>query len=112
MIYHIVKKKEFRNSQKDGQYHPASLEEEGFIHCSTGEEIENTANTYYKGENSLYLLVIDESRVKQEIRYEQVEGRNQSMPHIMGPLNIDAILDKIVLMPDKNGQFEIKIEES
>lgn len=111
MIYHIVKKKEFRNSQKEGQYYPESLEKEGYIHCSTSNEIEKTANTHFKGQHSLYLLIIDELRVKEEIRYQEVEDRKEKMPHIIGPLNIDAILDKIVLTPDKNGEFEIKVEE-
>ena len=112
MIYHIVSKKEFRSSQKDGLYQPESLENEGYIHCSTASEIENTANRYFKGKRHLFLIIIDESRVKEEIKYEEVEGRDEPMPHIMGTLNLDAILDKIVLTPDTNGEFEIKIEEN
>ena len=39
MIYHITSRRAWREAQQRGDYRVASLETEGFIHCSTDAQI-------------------------------------------------------------------------
>ena len=112
IIFHLVTKSDWREHQNRGLYRPESLEEEGFIHCSTGSQVQETANRYYSGQRGVLLLVINTNQVAPEIKYEESEERGEAFPHIYGPLNTDAILDKIKLQPDDEGHFEIDYSAS
>ncbi|MBN1890494.1 MAG: DUF952 domain-containing protein [Thermoflexales bacterium] len=92
IIYHVVPA-EYYDQQPTGQpYRPPRFEEEGFIHCTKGDERTLlVANTVYrKTPGKFWLLVIDERQVEAEIRYEIVG--EILFPHIHGPLNRDAIV--------------------
>lgn len=108
LIFHIVGKKQFKQLENDGEYQPESLEQEGFIHCSTGDQINDTANRIFSNKRHLFLLIIDTKRVENEIKYELDEELGEKFPHIYGPLNTNAILDRISLNPDKKGNFDLE----
>ncbi len=63
-----------------------TLEEEGFIHCSTEAQLRQTADRYYAGRSDVVLLTVDPELVGTEIR---VEG---GFPHIYGPLPTAAVV--------------------
>ena len=108
LIFHIVEKEIFKSSVKDGEYIPESIEEEGFIHCSTGFEINDTANRIFSDKTDLLLLIIDTKRVEVPIKYEKDPDLGKEFPHIYGPLNTIAILDKIDLEPNDEGEFDLE----
>ncbi len=70
MIAHIVKRSEWADALARGIYAPASLRTEGFIHCSTIAQVVDTANRFYRGQDDLVVLCIEESRLKAELKYE------------------------------------------
>jgi uncharacterized protein (DUF952 family) len=108
LIFHIVEKNTWKGVEKSGEYTPESIEQEGFIHCSTGQKINDTANRIFKNKRHLFLLIIDTKRVEAPIKYEEDSAQNESYPHIYGPLNTNAVLDKISLNPDKKGDFHLE----
>ena len=63
-----------------------TLAEEGFIHCSAAEQVQATADRYYRHRSDVVLLRIDPSRVGAEMR---VEG---GFPHLYGPLPTAAVV--------------------
>jgi uncharacterized protein (DUF952 family) len=107
LLFHIVEKKAWKRLENAGQYEPASIEEEGFIHCSTGFQINDTANRVFENQRHLLLLIIDVKRVEAPIKYEKDADLREEFPHICGPLNTNAVLDKISLNPDKKGKFSL-----
>lgn len=108
LIFHLLREQDLKTRQERDGYRPPSLEEEGFIHCSTGSQVEATANRLFRGERKLLLLVIGVSSLDSDLKYEEVDG--ESFPHIYGPVNPGAILDKIPLRPDEEGLFEISFK--
>ncbi len=69
-----------------------TLEEEGFIHCSTREQMQATANRFYGDVEQLVVLTIDRRLVPSEIRWEPpAPGLDVLFPHIYGPLPIGAV---------------------
>jgi len=63
----------------------------------------------FKGQKGLVLLCIDSAKVKAEIRYEDIEGR-EKYPHIYGPLNVDSVIKVLNFEPNKNGRFKLPKE--
>jgi uncharacterized protein (DUF952 family) len=90
LIYHICLPDVWTKA-KESEYRCPSLESEGFIHCSTPDQLIEVANYLFRGQRGLALLVIDPNRVISPIRYEDA-GNGELYPHIYGPLNPSAVV--------------------
>jgi len=105
MILHIVKMREWETAVAAGVYRPASLEAEGFIHCSTPEQVLKPANERFRGQEGLALLVIDPQKVAAPIVYEDCYESGVAFPHIYGPLPIEAVKSAIPFPAQEDGLF-------
>jgi uncharacterized protein (DUF952 family) len=97
VIYHIVHQTEWEKAQAQGDYRPASLAGEGFIHFSTRKQVPGTLTRFYAGQNGLLLLCVVVDRLQAELRYDPVE--EQFFPHLYGALNLDAVSEVITIEP-------------
>ena len=105
-IYHITSEEAFRNAVVSGCYEHPTLRSQGFFHCSTAEQVIDVANARFRGNRGLLLLKINATKVRPEIRYENLEGGTTLFPHIYGTLNLDAIMEVLPFMPNDDGIFE------
>lgn len=106
LIYHITSKSEWSRAQEAGFYTAPSLPKENFIHCSLSNQVVRVANNLFKGQANLVLLVIDESKVKHRIVYEDLYNLNEDFPHIYGEINLDCVVDVLDFPPDVDGNFQ------
>ena len=104
-IFHITKRAEWERAAQEGVYRAPSLATEGFIHCSTAEQVIRTANRLFAGQRGLVLLEIDTDQVKPEIRYENLEGGEEAFPHIYGALDVESVLRVLAFEPGADGSF-------
>lgn len=88
-------------------YRHASLNTEGFIHCSTPSQLIGVANTFFKGQQGLVLLCIESERLQAELRYEEVDS--QQFPHVYGEINLDAVRQVLDFEPNAVGEFELPL---
>lgn len=79
-----------------------SLEEEGFVHCSTAEQVQATADGYYRGRPDVVLLTIDRRLVDSEIR---VEG---GFPHVYGPIPTRAVVVASPVPVGADGRLDVR----
>lgn len=107
MIYHITSHEAWAAAEDAGQYTADSLESEGFIHCSTIDQVVDVANSFYKGQPGLVLLAIDETELTADVVYEDSHQNGVLFPHIYGPLNIEAVLNVIEFPCDQKGIFQL-----
>jgi uncharacterized protein (DUF952 family) len=111
MILHILKRSEWDEAIRNGSYAPPSVASEGFIHCSTIEQVVETANLYFRGQPELVVLSIDEARLASPLKYEGPasagERPDSLFPHLYGPLNLDAVNCTCDFPCDANGLFEL-----
>jgi uncharacterized protein (DUF952 family) len=107
LILHIAKRSDWTEAQSIGSYKADSLETEGFIHCSTPDQVVAVANFIFHGERDLVLLGIDAGKVVAEIRFENLEGGDTLYPHIYGPLNVDAVTQVVDFDSLQDGTFEL-----
>jgi release factor glutamine methyltransferase len=89
-IVHLCHRLDWQEAQREGIFRSASLETEGFIHCSQPEQVVEVANRFYRGMHEPVLLWLDPDKVKAEIRWESAGGIQ--FPHIYGPINLEAVI--------------------
>ncbi len=104
LIYHITEETAWRQVLDNGEYRAASLDSEGFIHASTRNQVVDTANSFYHGNNGLVLLEIDTQTLPVEVRYE-LAPNGGSYPHIYGPVYPQAVLRVLPFPAEENGDF-------
>lgn len=68
----------------------ATMAAEGFVHCSTREQLSGTLARHFGGAGALVGLLLDPERVG-DLRWEESFG-GQLFPHVYNPLPLDAVL--------------------
>ncbi len=107
MIWHITTAEAWAAAERQGTYQAPSLESEGFIHCSTLDQLLGVANALYSGQKNLVVLEIDPARVPAEIRYEDCYETGQDFPHIVGEIPLGAVIQVKAFPPGPQGRFEL-----
>jgi len=113
-IFHITERESWASAQAAGEYVAESLSVQGFIHASTREQVVETANLFYGGQDGLVLLCIDPAKLRVPLRWEAASNVGHrddagSFPHIYGPLNLDAVTDLVDFPCRVDGTFELPV---
>ena len=114
-IYHLVLESEFLSQTRDNMYTPLFFLQEGFIHCTNGEDLTILiANDFFSKEKDLLVLKIRLKKLMAKVLFEStipLSGKENSplkqgsmFPHIYGSLNLDAI-EGIAKLPKINYVF-------
>lgn len=105
MIYHLTTPADWEKSLTEDFHEADSLSQEGFIHCSTKEQILPTAQLHFTDGETLVVLGIVEKRVKSILKWEH--SRNGELfPHIYGKIPLSAIDTTFMLLRTKEGKWE------
>ncbi len=104
-IVHLCTTQAWQSALMNGDYRAASLETEGFIHCSRPQQILWVANEFYPGEPDLLLLWIDTQLIRSGVVWDSVGDR--TFPHIYAPINLEAVRAVSDFNPDPDGVFRI-----
>jgi uncharacterized protein (DUF952 family) len=72
-------------------YRAASLETEGFIHCSFAEQLDGVIDRYYRGIDEVVVIEIETDHLMSRVLNEPSTA-SEVYPHIYGPINRDAIV--------------------
>jgi len=96
-IYHVTTKEEWIIAQVNDYYEAPSLAIEGFIHCSTANQVQGVLERYFVGKTNLVKLVIDMELLTSELKYELAPSVNQTFPHVFGTINLDAVIEVVEL---------------
>ena len=105
IITHFTPRKSWETAALTGSYAGDTLYTEGFIHCSTPEQVIAVANRIARNWEDAVLLWIDEDKVGAKIVYENLEGGEMLFPHIYGPLNSDAVIGVSPFLKNENDEY-------
>ena len=103
VIYHITSAEEWNNAKMkandEGQffYSAASLDTEGFIHCSKEDQVKGVLQRYFEGKEGLVKLVIEPERLSSPVKFEKADSIGEDFPHVYGPINSGAVTEVIAL---------------
>lgn len=115
MIYHITSRTAWNEALDRGEFRAESLDTEGFIHCSTDEQVVPVAHKFYSGQHGLVLLVIEPALLKSDLKWEPPTGgtpppgvpEGDLFPHIYGPINLDAVVKVFDLEAAPDGKYSL-----
>ena len=107
LILHITTFGAWAQARATGVYRAPSLEEEGFIHCSSPTQVVDVANSLYQDEEGLILLAIDAGALTAPVRHEDCYETGQQFPHVYGPINTDAVVRVLSFEPDDDGVYSL-----
>ncbi|MEP6819950.1 MAG: DUF952 domain-containing protein [bacterium] len=110
IIFHIARRNAWASREDQsgvGFYRPEMLPVDGFVHCSTHDQVIKVADARFRGQAGLVLLCIDTDKVKAPIRYENFEGGQELFPHIYGEINYEAVVQVAELKPGVDGYFAL-----
>lgn len=107
VVFHIATRAEWQLALAAGTYRTGSLAAEGFIHCSTAEQVAGTANRIFAGRTDLVLLFIDGARLGAALRYEAAADLpGAEFPHVFGPIDLDAVFE-VAALESTGGRFGV-----
>lgn len=87
-------------------YAPSGWRDEGFIHCSTYEQLVRTANRHFRGRQDLVLLTVDTSRLSALVVWEDTAGSGEDFPHVYGEIEVSAVLSAEPFAAGTDGKFD------
>ncbi|GAA2657174.1 DUF952 domain-containing protein [Paractinoplanes durhamensis] len=108
MILHICPRATWEDALTKGVYEGDTLATQGYIHCSTAEQVSGPATALFRGRPDLLLLHIDESRLPVEVTWEEGDPPHPDgnlFPHIYAALPLDAVVAVTEYHPDADGTF-------
>jgi len=73
------------------------------------------ANNFYKEQNELVLLTIEDTLLSSTLKWEPPSGgtpppgvpEGDQFPHIYGPINLDAVVNAADFIRDANGEWNL-----
>ena len=107
IVLHIATQTDWQEARLRGEYRCDSLNDEGFIHCSTREQLLIPANERFGGRLDLLLLCVDPTRLSAELRFEDCYESGMEFPHIYGAIELAAVVDVLAFSPGASGLFEL-----
>jgi aspartate aminotransferase-like enzyme/uncharacterized protein (DUF952 family) len=107
-IYHLAERQHWEQAQGSGSYDQSTLgrtlEQEGFIHCSSAQQWPVVRRSFYADySNPLLLLEIDETRLREPPVVEVGNpDTGETFPHLYQPLPVDAVV-RVTELPPPHG---------
>jgi uncharacterized protein (DUF952 family) len=91
LIYKILRPEEWSQFQSEGRFDGSADDlRDGFIHCSTREQVVATASRFFSDEPELVVLALDTGLLVDDVRWEP--GSNGELfPHVYASIPAAAI---------------------
>ncbi|MEZ0049511.1 uncharacterized protein (DUF952 family) [Mycobacterium sp. MAA66] len=108
VLVHLCSETDWQRAQVDGYLRPPSLDEVGFVHLSTPEQVHLPANRLYSSRADLVLLVCNAALLGSPIRWEPgvpTDPASMCFPHLYGPLPTTAVKRVVPYPPGPDGRF-------
>ena len=107
-IFKIVEKDEWNKSKEKGIYSGSSMDiNDGYIHFSEKEQIQETLEKHYPKQENLILLKVQTLKLE-HLLWEQAS--NGSMyPHLYSELDVNNVTEEYELSLDENGTHQLPV---
>lgn len=103
-IYHAAIEADWARRTTD-EYQPAGYPDEGFVHCSSADQLPRVLEARFRGRTDLHVLTIDPTAVKHRIIWEDLYDSGEDFPHIYGPVELAAVTSVDPLSCDADDGF-------
>ena len=93
-VFHLATPDDWERSRVVGRVEPASLASEGFVHCSTKDQVDSTIARHFEGFDHLLLLRLDEDALGTDLRWDEVRP-GERYPHLYRAIEVREVLEVI-----------------
>ena len=101
-IFKIINKEEWNKAKKKGVYLGSKKDiEDGYIHFSEEDQIEETLKKYFSNKENLILLKVNAFKLE-HLLWEQASNGDM-YPHLYSPLNTKYVEDEFQILLDNKG---------
>jgi uncharacterized protein (DUF952 family) len=91
-LYHLATSAEWADYQARDVIDPASIQHEGFVHCSWGRQVAGTVAKHFADATDLLALQLDAAAFGEvELKEEDSYNSGQTYPHAYGPIPSAAV---------------------
>jgi len=88
LVYKVCPAHEWREAVAAGTYRGSAVDlRDGFIHFSTGAQLDETLRRHFAGQRDLVLVELDPADLGEALRWEPSRG-GDLFPHLYGPLDV------------------------
>ena len=93
-VFHLITPDDWERARTAGQVVPDGFAEEGFVHCSTDDQVEGTIDRHFAGVDHLLLLRLDDVALGRDRRWDEVRP-GERYPHLYRPISADEVLEVV-----------------
>ena len=93
-IFHLATPAEWEAALESGLVTPPSLTSEGFVHCSTQEQLASTIDRHFTQAEELRVLRLAIDPVDPDVRWEESRP-GETYPHVYRAIAVDEVLEVI-----------------
>ena len=105
-VYKILDEKEWKEAKKNGVYSGTSKDiEDGYIHFSEQQQIQETLKLFYPNQENLVLLKVHTLKLE-HLLWEQASNGDM-YPHLYSPLDTSTVVDEYELPLNEDGSHEL-----
>ena len=91
LIYKILLPSEWADFEASGRFDGSSFDRRsGFIHCSSRDQVGDTALRLFAAEPALVVVALEESDLGESLRWEETADRS-TFPHVYAPISLEAV---------------------
>lgn len=91
LVYKVVSQTEWANAERAGVFGGAAVDHrDGYIHLSSGEQVEKTVSLYFADRDDLVLVALDAERLGEALKWEPSRG-GALFPHLYAALPLGLV---------------------
>lgn len=107
-LLHLTTPSTWRVALEAGSVVTPSNLSEGFVHLSPPSQVRLPADRLFAGRDDVLLLVLDEGRLTDEVRWEPgvpTDPASMTFPHLYGLLPVGAVTSVVPYRPEPDGAY-------
>ncbi len=99
-IYKLLSKSDWESALSEGVLHGSAQDRaDGYIHFSSGSQLQETARRWFAGRKDLVVLEVEDHTLGSALKWE-VSRDGAPFPHLFAPLSINAVLSARAFEPE------------
>ena len=107
--YKVLTAEQMASLERDGNFSGAPVDlQDGYIHLSTGAQLQETIDKHFAGQSDLWLVAVDLDALADTVKWEPSRG-GQLFPHIYGELPLDAVIAYSELHYEPDGSLRLPV---
>ncbi|MBO0874602.1 MAG: DUF952 domain-containing protein [Pseudonocardia sp.] len=103
IAYKVLTADQMAALERDGSFGGAPVDlADGYVHLSTADQLTETVDKHFAGQEGLHVVVIDLEMLGPELRWETSRG-GALFPHLYAPLLLETVIAHGPLQRDDAG---------